>query len=232
MNVICPNCQTEIISANINVATDLAQCQQCHFLFKLSEQILEKEEEQLSVPPAGSRIIIFKEANQLIFEMPKSGFKPRHIGMLIFAAFWMCFITVWTVMASFGSTLFALFSIPFWAAGFYMSYNLWRSIFESQKLILNERSFVLEKTNPLRNSSKEISWDKINHVKMQILNPTAWNSAHIESFNGKYQTTGQDRLVPTVLYNYDELTFFENADKKDQDWIVKFINMWRKKHLG
>ncbi len=35
----CPKCLSDIPQANINVATDIAQCTQCHNVFKISENI-------------------------------------------------------------------------------------------------------------------------------------------------------------------------------------------------
>jgi len=35
----CPKCNTEILTENINIQTDIAQCHHCHTIFKISENI-------------------------------------------------------------------------------------------------------------------------------------------------------------------------------------------------
>jgi len=58
MKLKCPSCQAEIFSANINIQTDVAQCQQCSNIFKISELISEDTNELFSIdePPKGAWI--------------------------------------------------------------------------------------------------------------------------------------------------------------------------------
>jgi hypothetical protein len=62
----CPKCQSRIPNENINIVTDVAQCEECKFLFKVSENLsssksTEHKEEKdasfnISNPPKGAWI--------------------------------------------------------------------------------------------------------------------------------------------------------------------------------
>lgn len=232
MKVSCPHCQTELLSAQINVSTDLAQCQQCQFLFKLSDYIQEIADPALSNPPVGSRISITKEGNLFTFTLPKRGFQSNQTGMLIFVIFWLSFITVWTVGASMGSILFALFSIPFWLIGFFMAYSLWKSTTEMQQLILNDKILILEKRHPLRRTTIEMTWMEIIEVRIQVLNPDSWNTSNFQTYSGRSLADSKKRSVPAFLLASESHTFFENAGVVEQEWMVKFLNAWKQKHTA
>jgi len=62
----CIQCNTEIINENINIQTDIAQCQSCHYIFKISENISSGEADgfDLKNPPPGAWIR--EEYNQIV----------------------------------------------------------------------------------------------------------------------------------------------------------------------
>ncbi len=62
----CPNCNSEISNSNINIQTDLAQCQSCNKIFKISENFNTIADDKFDIlnPPNGAWIK--EEMNQLI----------------------------------------------------------------------------------------------------------------------------------------------------------------------
>ena len=51
----CPNCQTEVLSENINIQTDMGKCQSCQHLFHVSEHFdAASFPFELNQPPAGA----------------------------------------------------------------------------------------------------------------------------------------------------------------------------------
>jgi hypothetical protein len=61
----CPNCNTEVQNQNINIQTDLAQCQGCNNIFKISENLTDNIDGfDLSNPPMGTWIR--NEMNQIV----------------------------------------------------------------------------------------------------------------------------------------------------------------------
>jgi len=64
---------------------------------------------------------------------------------LFFATVWFGFIGVWTVQAIRGSPLFAMFSLPFWAAGVSMLSNVLLKPFTSETLEVGSQEYVITK---------------------------------------------------------------------------------------
>ncbi len=54
----CPKCSTEIKNENINIATDIGQCQNCNYIFKISENFSSDLEDGFDInnPPKGTWI--------------------------------------------------------------------------------------------------------------------------------------------------------------------------------
>ncbi|MEQ9466388.1 MAG: hypothetical protein RLN88_03200 [Ekhidna sp.] len=62
----CPNCNNEILNENINVQTDIAKCQSCNNIFKISDALTDSNSDgfDLNNPPKGTWIR--SEMNQLV----------------------------------------------------------------------------------------------------------------------------------------------------------------------
>lgn len=62
----CPHCLTEVQNENININTDLAQCQSCNQIFKVSENLEDEIPESFDInnPPNGTWIR--NEMNQIV----------------------------------------------------------------------------------------------------------------------------------------------------------------------
>lgn len=62
----CPKCSTEVSKQNINIQTDVAQCQNCEAIFKISENLDESNADgfDLNNPPKG--VWIRNEMNQIV----------------------------------------------------------------------------------------------------------------------------------------------------------------------
>ena len=83
--------------------------------------------DDFSEKPANSKLDVFvTSSNVEIIALPM-GLK----GGDIFGVFWILFISLWTILVLYLSILGALFSIPFWIAGFFMNRKLSRK-FEKQ----------------------------------------------------------------------------------------------------
>merc|ERR1712136_414923 len=67
-------------------------------------------------PPKGSSIRASVQDGRFVAHLPAPGFGMESADQLFFATVWFGFIGVWTVQAVRGSPLFAMFSLPFWAA--------------------------------------------------------------------------------------------------------------------
>ncbi|MEH2125405.1 serine/threonine protein kinase [Nostoc sp.] len=97
--------------------------------------------------PDGSKIQLTKKGDSLEIIVPPSGFDPSIIFTGLFAIVWNSFIFFWTIgalSAPFPVNIpFALFSLPFWGAGFMMVYKFLFHFFGRICLRLNPEQITL-----------------------------------------------------------------------------------------
>jgi serine/threonine protein kinase len=97
--------------------------------------------------PDGSKIQLTKNGDSLEIIVPPSGFNSSIIFTGLFAIVWNSFILFWTIGAlsiPFPVNIpFALFSLPFWGAGFLMVYKLLFHLFGCICLRLNAEQITL-----------------------------------------------------------------------------------------
>lgn len=119
----CPRCQSPIPNQNINIATDVAQCEECHLVFKISENLSSKSrthrEEALDAnfnigdPPKGAWIR--QGSNELIIGATTRSYM---------ALFLVPFMIIWSggslggiygsqIMMGEFNLMMSLFGIPF-----------------------------------------------------------------------------------------------------------------------
>ncbi|MEA5516124.1 serine/threonine-protein kinase [Nodularia sp. UHCC 0506] len=99
------------------------------------------------VKPLGSKIQLKRNSDYLEILIPPVGFKPSMLFTGLFAIFWNFFILFWTIgalSAPFPFNLpFALFSLPFWGAGFFMISTLLMGLFGNIRLTLDDQQIAL-----------------------------------------------------------------------------------------
>jgi serine/threonine protein kinase len=115
--------------------------------------------------PYDSKIQLTKNGDSLEIIVPPAGFDSSIILTGLFAIVWNLFILIWTIgalSAPFPANIpFALFSLPFWGAGFVMVYKFLFHLFGRICLRLNSQQIVLTwelfawKFNRPRTSSRE-----------------------------------------------------------------------------
>ncbi len=114
---------------------------------------LEKPQPTTNLPtlfvgkPDGSKIQLNKNGDSLEIIVPPAGFDPSIVFTGLFAIVWNSFILFWTIgvlSAPFPVNIpFALFSLPFWGAGFMMVYKLFFHLFGRICLRLNPEQIAL-----------------------------------------------------------------------------------------
>ncbi|MEH2294516.1 serine/threonine protein kinase [Nostoc sp.] len=97
--------------------------------------------------PDGSKIQLTKNGDSLEILVPPTGFDPSIVLTGLFAIAWNSFILFWTIgalSAPFPVNIpFALFSLPFWGAGFFMVYKILFHLFGRICLRLNPEQITL-----------------------------------------------------------------------------------------
>ncbi|MBF2021133.1 MAG: serine/threonine protein kinase [Hydrococcus sp. C42_A2020_068] len=99
--------------------------------------------------PFGSKILLYKDSEKFELIVPAEGFHPGLVFLGAFAIAWNSFIFFWTSMAltapSPGNLFFALFSLPFWAAGISMILKILFSLFGRNILHIDREKISLAK---------------------------------------------------------------------------------------
>jgi hypothetical protein len=99
--------------------------------------------------PAGSKIQLSKDWDLLEISIPPSGFKLSMLFTGAFAIAWNSFILFWTIgalAAPFPANVpFALFSLPFWFAGFFMISNLMFGLFGRIRLRVDSQQITYKR---------------------------------------------------------------------------------------
>ncbi|MBW4428151.1 MAG: serine/threonine protein kinase [Nostoc desertorum CM1-VF14] len=97
--------------------------------------------------PDGSKIQLTKNGDYLEIIVPPAGFEPSIVFTGLFAIVWNSFILFWTIgalSAPFPVNIpFALFSLPFWGAGFMMLYKFFFNLFGRVSLRLDLEKIAL-----------------------------------------------------------------------------------------
>lgn len=225
MNVECSKCNSEIDPDNINIKTDLAKCSNCGAVLKVSE-LAQSSKIIEANPPSGSRIEMSKDAEgNLQITLPKKGFAISVIPQLLFAIFWLGFISFWTWGASQASIIFAMFSIPFWIVGISMIIGIINSINEVQKISLNRSVMNIERIRPIRPKSIAIDLKSIQSIRMKAIkvNPFAM-FGNFRRLSKMQSSFGSPVETPAVIAGITTEHFFEDANDAEQEWVTTLLS--------
>ncbi|MEI1375746.1 serine/threonine-protein kinase [Nostoc sp. UHCC 0926] len=176
--------------------------------------------------PDGSKIQLTKNWDSLEIIVPPAGFNPSIVFTGLFVIAWNSFILLWTisiVWASFPVNIpFALFSLPFWGAGFLMVYKFLFNLFGRICLRLNAEQIAL--------SWELFAW------KFYRPRPSPRQSVNKLVYIPKHFTKGsQDTriAVPAQLYIYSGLQKYQisgnNVGIKSEvelEWLAHELSDW------
>ena len=226
MELICTTCKRTIGSTNINVATDLAKCEYCGAIHKVSSFVSVVEDKTLAVPPKGTKIELTREFgdNFLIF-MPKKGVSFSDIPLLLFCVFWLSFISFWTWGALQGSIFFAMFSIPFWLVGLFMLTGIINNINETQTIKVNRSSLTLIKSRPFNAKQYEYDFKDIQSIKVTHMKASPFFVFSNPRYMWRLQWPfGAGLTMPAIITGSGTRYFFEGANDAEQEWVTKFLD--------
>lgn len=186
------------------------------------------------MPPPDSRIEIVKTRyNTPEIYLPPESFSARYIPIIIFAVFWIGFVLVWTVLASFASILFAMFSIPFWLVGIGMLAGIARTMTEKQKLIINKSSIEISKRSVFKKQTKLIYFSDIQEIDYKDFKPK--NPLQFFSnmkMGGSKQAKGTPMKLPVIVAENKKTYFFDSADDWGAAWIVDYLKYFIYEQTG
>ena len=225
MKLICPNCQSQIDSNNVNIATDLAKCTNCSEMFKASELAADVDLRDGVTPPAGSHITFKSDrADTGFFSIPKQGMTGSDAFTMLFATFWICFITFWTWGAAQGSMLFAAFSIPFWIIGLGMWRGILIGITETQEVRLGPDTLTIIKKSVVSSKQLDIPYNEIESIDVQSFMPRDpfTMTRYMRYFTRMSGMWGGIPLA-TIAHGAKKTHVGENVSEAETKWLVKML---------
>ncbi len=164
--------------------------------------------------PPDSKIQLFKSEDQIEIISPPIGFQPSILFLGLMAISWNSFVLFWTtgaLSAPFPMNFpFALFSLPFWAAGGLMIYAFFFTIFGRIRLHLDHQKIDLTyelwgfKTRRIRPSSRK-NITKLIYTPQHFTKDSVGNRsqvpAQLDIWAGiqKYELGGTDNLITSEL---------------------------------
>gem|GEM_PF-3062671 len=222
MNIVCLKCNSLISPDNIYITTDLAKCDQCGEVLKVSELI----NHPVTIHPApdeGSRLVInHKKNGQVELSLSKKGFTPSIILPFAFSIFWLALISIWTWATAQGVGESAFFSAPFWFFGAYITLRTFNTASETQRITLCDESLKIERISPIWTKTFETDLSDIIAIKMKW-RKSGSNVTRIKSPGQKLVKNKSVRLLkktPAIITKEKTEFFFENATGQEQEWII------------
>ncbi|MFK8044863.1 MAG: hypothetical protein AB8B72_05170 [Crocinitomicaceae bacterium] len=225
MNLNCANCNTEIKSENINISTDLAKCEKCGSIHKVSDLTKSLKKKDFT-PPNGSKIIMEKGMDGKIeMTYPSKGFSLSLVPQILFAIFWLGFISFWTWGASQGSIIFAMFSIPFWLVGLSMIAGIINSANEIQTIFLDRHKLIIKRQRPIRPKIFETDLKDIQSIKMKEMKMNPFTMfGNFSSMIKMQRSFGSPVELPAVVTGRKTEYFFDDANDAEQEWVTSILS--------
>ncbi|MEH2406923.1 serine/threonine protein kinase [Nostoc sp.] len=176
--------------------------------------------------PDGSKIQLTKNWDSLEILIPPTGFHPSIVFTGVFVIAWNSFILLWTIsvlLAPFPTNIpIALFSLPFWIAGFRMVYKFFFSLFGRICLRLNAEQIAL--------SWELFSW------KFERPHPSRRQSINKLVYIPKHFTKGSQGTriaVPAQLYICSGLQKYQISgndigikSEVELEWLAHELSQW------
>ncbi len=220
MELTCPNCNSVIDADSINVMTDLAKCTRCGSLHKASTLATSGIDKPEEYPPKGSKISLIRDTGDVVsIVMPAKGFRMSSIPLLLFTIFWLGFITLWTTLAS-EAGFFALFSIPFWIAGFFMLGGFVISIAEKQTIKVGRGQITFIKSRPFFSKELKFNFSEIQEIALKSSQSVFSYSPQAWRVQSRYAPLPE---TPAIITGAGTKLFFEGANDAEKSWIVKYL---------
>lgn len=176
--------------------------------------------------PAGSKISLTKSTNSLEIIIPSNTFRPAATILCLFAIAWISGVAIFTFgilsLHLFALNLFfVLFSLPFWAIGFYTAYLGFLGLFGRIHLCLNQQQISL--TDKLFGFKKA----RVLAAPKQYINKLLYIPQHYKYFEGIPVEVKAKLMIWAGVHNYEiggNDGFINN--EAEIEWLAYELSDW------
>ena len=230
MQLQCPQCGSAIEARDVNIDTDLARCDTCDEIMHASDLVERFDLEEALEPPRGTKIMVQRRGDDVAFVIPALGLSGTSIPFIAFATVWISFVAFWTWGASQGSIFFALFSIPFWLAGFAMWGGIITSITQRQRLELRTDAVRVLKRSALGTREAVMPLSEIDEVRMEPLADKDGFGSLTQGVRGG--ASSQQGDAPTLVFKHGTTTTAvgEHLKPAEKEWIATAAKAYLQQH--
>lgn len=160
---------------------------------------------------AKSNIKVTDSNNKVSVHIPPKGVKGGALVTLIVIALWMFTILVWSVLLVLMKPVNVLYSLPFWAIGFWTLFKALKMIRLEQEIIIEPEHLVLKVSTASKTEEKR--FEKRN-VKISLIEGSYYDYTGLNK-RGQY---------PAIIYNDEAFSFGERTSSEEKRWMVIFLN--------
>lgn len=204
----CPNCKANISPENINIQADIAKCDGCHNIFKISQNISEKSQPFSNTifnieddKPNG--IWVKREYNQIIIKTSGDG-KHNFITIGIFLFFLYMFSNILSSTFDDANIFFILFFV--FIFGYFIRYS-----FGILEIVLDTKGGkIIEGLPSIGWTSTDVfDWNKVLLIREK--NYLSSNREHISYY------------TKIVIEGASKISFGSNLSEKQRFYIVNVL---------
>ncbi|KAI8466261.1 MAG: kinase-like domain-containing protein [Monoraphidium minutum] len=178
--------------------------------------------------PAGTRILLDRAPGRLDVEIPPEGLSGNSMGTGVFAVAWNAFVAFWTFSAlASGGILFALFSAPFWYAGWQLAGQAFGGALTKERFAIGRNKFRL---------AQELAVLKDGAARFLGQGYRSQEGDASDVTGARVVTTvivnGSPRTAIELVAGVNKFRFGESLELVEQEWVVSEINAFLEERSG
>ncbi|WIA18005.1 hypothetical protein OEZ85_009492 [Tetradesmus obliquus] len=173
--------------------------------------------------PAGSRVQLSAAGGKLDIDIPPEGLSSNNIGTGLFAVAWNAFVAFWTFSAiASGGILFALFSAPFWFAGYQLAGQAFAGALMHERFAVGRNKWRLaQELAMFKDGVARFSGGGSGSSKQQEGDSGDLTGARVVT---TMIVNGVPRTAIEVVEGVRKFRFAESLDYSEQEWLAWEIN--------
>lgn len=216
MTVRCPNCKTLLSATQINAATDIAHCQNCNTIHRLSELVSLELHDAKRVMPEHTAIITEQlGAGAIRINSGARGFRAADFRFLPVVVFPLIFLTQVGFDKSWILTSLVIVSL---LIAILVLISNW---VETQEFEISKTGLIYRRQGWLSQTEQTYEFKEITGVAIEPYEDPAFGlitQAALSIRMGKRQEP-----VPVLKTRVRDIYFFDYVSKAEQEWIVELL---------
>lgn len=216
MTVRCPNCKTLLSASQINAATDIAHCQDCNTIHRLSELVTLELQDAKRVMPEETTIVTEQlGAGTVRINSGARGFRAADFRFLPIVVFPLIFLTQVGFDKSWILTALVIVSL---LIAIQVLISNW---VETQEFEISKTGVIYKRMGWLHTTEEMIDFKEITGVAIEQYQDPAFG--FITHAARSIRMSKYVEPVPVLKTRARDIYFFDYVSKAEQEWIVELL---------